>query len=267
MATMTLAKPRPQVRGADLPYDDGIPLESEWHVAAMGLLIDILRYHWRERRDIYVAGNMFVYFAPDQVKTRDFRGPDFFVVKGVRDNHMRHSWVVWEEDGLTPDYVIELASESTVKFDLGGKKSIYERILKTPEYVVYDPNRERLRGWRLVRGRYEELAPDARGWLWSEELGLWLGVAAYRFINQTTAVKVLRFFDEGGELLPTPHEAEARRAEAEAQRAEAETQRAEAEAQRAEAATQWAEVEAAARRAAEAEIARLQALLAQQGRE
>ena len=152
MATMTLAKPRPQVRGADLPYDDGIPLESEWHVATMGLLIDILRYHWRERRAIYVAGNMFVYFAPDQVKTRDFRGPDLFVVKGVRDNHMRHSWVVWEEDGLTPDYVIELASASTVKFDLGGKKRIYERILKTPEYVVYDPGPERLWGWRLVRG-------------------------------------------------------------------------------------------------------------------
>ena len=167
---------------------------------------------------------------------------------------------------------------------------------------MYDPNRERLRGWRRVRGRYEELEPNARGWLWSEELGLWLGVAAYRFANQTAAVKVLRFFDEDGELLPTPQEAEAQRAEvatqraeteaqraevatqraeaeaqraeAEAQRAETEAQRAEAEAQRAEAATQRAEAEAqrakaeaAARRAAEAEIARLQALLAQQGRE
>jgi Uma2 family endonuclease len=57
--------------------------------------------------------------------------------------------------------VIELASESTVKFDLGGKKRTYERILKTPEYVVYDPAPERLQGWRLVRGRYEELAPNA----------------------------------------------------------------------------------------------------------
>ena len=214
MATMTLAKPRPPVRGADLPYDDGIPLESEWHVAAMGLLIDILRYHWRERQDIYVAGNMFVYFAPDQVKTRDFRGPDVFVVKGVRDTHMRKSWVIWEEEDRTPDYVIELASPSTVAFDREGKKRIYERILKTPEYVVYDPNRERLRGWRRVRGRYEELTPNVRGWLWSEELELWLGVAAYRFVNQPAAVKVLRFYDEDGELLPTPEEAATQRAEA-----------------------------------------------------
>jgi hypothetical protein len=82
---------------------------------------------------------------------------------------------------------------------------------------------------------------------------LWLGVAAYRFVNQAAAVKVLRFFDKDGELLLTPQEAEARRAEAATQRAEAATQRAEAE--------------AAARRAAEAEIARLQALLAQQGGE
>jgi hypothetical protein len=96
---------------------------------------------------------------------------------------------------------------------------------------------------------------------------LWLGVAAYRFVNQAAAVKVLRFFDKDGELLLTPQEAEARRAEAATQRAEAATQRAEAATQRAEAATQRAEAEAAARRAAEAEIARLQALLAQQGGE
>ena len=257
MATMTLAEPRPRVRGADLLYDDGIPLESEWHVAAMGLLIDILRYRWRERRDRYVAGNMFVYFSPDQVKTRDFRGPDIFVVKGVRDTRMRNSWVVWEEDDLTPDYVIELASPSTVKFDLSGKKEIYERILRTPEYVVYDPNSERLRGWRLMGGRYEELTPNDRGWLWSEELELWLGVAAYRFVNQTAAVKMLRFFDEDGQMLPTPQEAEAQRADQERRRAEVEAQRAEVEAQRAEA-------EADARRAMEVELKRLKALLEKQ---
>ena len=251
MATMTLVEPRARVRGADLPYDDGIPMETEWHVAAMTLLIDILRYHWRQRRDRYVAGNIFVYFAPDQVKTRDFRGPDLFVVKGARDTGMRNSWVVWEEDDLTPDYVIELASPSTVKFDLSGKKDIYERILKTPEYVVYDPNAERLRGWRLKRGRYEALTPNAEGRLWSEELGLWLGVAEYRFINQSAAVKMLRFFDEDGQLLPTPQEAEAQRAEQERQRADTATQRADFEAQ--------------ARRTAEAELARLRAVLKRKG--
>ncbi len=248
MMVLSLNEPRPQVRGADLPYDDGIPLESDWHLAAMTLLIDILRYLWRDRRDRYVAGNMFVYFDPDQVKKRNFRGPDLFVVKGVKDKQFRKSWVVWEEDGLTPDLVIELASESTAKFDLTGKKAIYERILKTPEYVVYNPDTEDLRGWRLVSGRYASIAPNEQGWLWSHELGLWLGVAEYAFTNHDKPIKVLRFFDERGKLVPTRAEAEAQRAEAQTQRAEAQTQRAEAEAE--------------ARRVAEAEIARLKALLA-----
>ena len=56
----------PTVKGSDLPYEDGIPLESSWHLDAMHLLIRILRHYWRNRNDVYVGGNMFVYFDPDQ---------------------------------------------------------------------------------------------------------------------------------------------------------------------------------------------------------
>ena len=248
MAVLSLNATRPAVRGADLPYEDGIPLESDWHLAAMTLLIEILRYYFRDRQDCYVAGNMFVYFDPDQVNTRNFRGPDFFVVKNVKDKRFRRSWVVWEEDDLTPDFVIELASESTAKFDLTKKKAIYERILKTPEYVVYDPATEELRGWRLRSGHYTPVGLNPQGRLWSEELELWLGVSDYTFPGQTGSVKVLRFFDATGAVLLTPQEAATQRAEFEAQRAELEAQRATAE--------------TAARRDAEAEIARLKALLA-----
>ncbi len=61
---------------------------------------------------------MFVYFDPQQSKKRNFRGPDFFVVKGVKDKKPRNSWVIWEEDFLSPDFVIELTSESTVNGDM-----------------------------------------------------------------------------------------------------------------------------------------------------
>jgi Uma2 family endonuclease len=260
MATLIVDKPLP--RGADLPYDDGEPLESDWHLAAMTLLIQILRYSYRDRSDRYVAGNMFVYFDPDQVKTRNFRGPDFFVVKGVQSTHFRKSWVVWEENGLTPDYVIELASESTKAFDLAGKKAIYEQQLKTPEYVVFDPTTETLRGWRLnAQGQYGELSLDPRGWLWSEQLQLWLGVEPYAFTRNET-LNTLRFFDTAGQRLPTESEAQAQRAALETQRATAEAQRATAEAQRAEAEAQRADGEARRAKAAEAEIARLRAELA-----
>jgi Uma2 family endonuclease len=261
MMVRSLSESHPTVRGTALPYEDGIPLESDWHLAAMTLLISILRYFWRTRWDIYVAGNMFVYFDPEQVKTRNFRGPDFFVVKGVKDNHFRKSWVVWEEQGLTPDYVIELASASTAQFDLTEKKAIYERILETPEYVVYDPGTEVLRGWRRVAGRYTPVKPDKRGWLWSKELDLWLGLADYTFPNQVEPTRVLRFFDIQGNMILTREEAEAQRAEMAERGAQVAEQRAEAAEQRAEAAERRAENEAKARQAIEEEIARLKARL------
>ena len=236
MSALTLNKPK--IRGADLPYEDGVPLESSWHLDAMYLLIEILRYYWQDRLDVYIGGNMFVYFDPDQDKRRNFRGPDFFVVKGVKDNTPRKSWVVWEEEGLTPDFVIELASETTAEFDVGAKKKIYEQELRTPEYVVYNPVTEKLRGWRLVGGRYVPVAPDPQGWLWCEELGLWLGTVEHTFVKHTRPVKVLRFFDTEGQLILSEKEA-------------------------ASAARRTAE---AARQAAEAEVARLKALLKKEGK-
>ncbi len=205
--TVLTRKSTLETLGSDLPYEDGVPLESSWHLDAMYLLIRILSYFWRKRRDVYIGGNMFVYFDPDQDKSRNFRGPDFFVVKGVKDTRPRKSWVVWEEAGLTPNFVVELASESTVEFDLTGKKDIYEQILKTPEYIFYNAETEELYGWRLLAGRYEAIEPDQQGRLWSEELGLGIGVAEYDFLKHPAPLKVLRFFDQAGKVVPTPEEA------------------------------------------------------------
>ncbi len=270
MAVLIMDKPK--VRGADLPYEDGIPLESNWHLDAMHLLIRILRHYWRERHDIYVGGNMFVYFDPEQSKKRNFRGPDFFVVKGVKDNNHRNSWVIWEEDYLSPDFVIELASKSTADFDVTGKKDIYEQQLQTPEYVVYNPETDELKGWRLAGGRYGPIAPNEQGWLWCNELGLWLGVTEYTFVKGNESAKTLRFFDEQGQVLPTEVETKDQQTVVEAvsrqlaeQRAEYEAQRAEAEAKARQLAEQRAEAEAQRAEAAEAEIAHLKALLAGKG--
>ena len=228
MPVLTETQPRPFVRGSDLPYDDGIPMESSWHLDVMHLLIRILSYFWQERDDVYIGGNMFVYFDPNQVKTRNFRGPDFFVVKGVESNHHRNSWVIWEEGGLSPDFVLELASPSTVKFDLSGKKDIYERMLQTPEYVVYDPDKEQIYAWRLVNGRYDPIHPDDQGRYWCQTLDLWLGVGDYDIDKRLSPLRVLRFYDETGQLILTRSEALRQLAQVEAQRAEVAAQRAEA---------------------------------------
>lgn len=200
----------PSHRSENLIYEDGIPMESDWHRAAMNLLIEILAYFWRHRQDFYVGGNMFIYFDPNQVKKRNFRGPDFFVVKGVVDSQRwREAWILWEEEGLAPNLVIELTSSSTEAEDQGPKKDIYEQILRVPEYFCYNPQTEGLVGWRLHAGHYVEIQPNERGQLWSEELELWVGAWWGEYLNRPN--RWLRFFDQAGNLALS--EAEAHQAE------------------------------------------------------
>ena len=94
----------------ELPTEDGVPLESNWHRIEMNLLIDSIHYHWRQRSDYFAGGNMFIYFSAEQVRNRDYRGPDFFVVTGVDGSRERGAWIVWEENGRYPNVIIEPVS-------------------------------------------------------------------------------------------------------------------------------------------------------------
>jgi hypothetical protein len=150
---------------------------------------------------------------------------------------------VWQEGGRYPDVVIELLSPKTAIENRTTKKDIYERVFHTAEYYCYDPATQQLEGWRLEGGRYRPLTPNTQGWLWCEQLQLWLGPWSGPYLtNQATW---LRLYDTAGQMVAIPAEA----LEVERQRAEVERQRAEAERQRAE--------------AAEAELAQLRARLAQ----
>ena len=139
----------------DLPFDDGVPMDSPWHRACMNVLIDSMEHHWRDRKDFYVGGDMFVYYSDRLVYNRDFRGPDFFVVLDTDHDKPRKSWVVWREGGQHPDVVIELASETTRHVDRGEKKRLYAQSWRTSEYYIYDPSEELLEGWLLGSGGYE----------------------------------------------------------------------------------------------------------------
>ena len=86
----------------ELPCDDRMPIETQRHVMQLQLLMDPLKLFWADRQDVYVGGNMFVYFSLEQVRNQDFRGPDFFAALDVPKRE-RKSWVVWQE-GKGPDY-------------------------------------------------------------------------------------------------------------------------------------------------------------------
>ncbi len=190
-------------------YSDEPPLETELHLRQILLLIQSLEWLWRDRTDFYAFGNLTIYYSPQQRKSEDFRGPDFFVVLGT-DRKPRKSWVVWEENGKYPNVIIELLSDSTAKTDRGLKKQIYQDIFRTLDYFWFDPNSLEFEGFHLVDGQYEPIDLTEQGWRWSQQLQLFLGIENSQ----------LRFFTPEGQLVATPEEsakaAEQRVAEAEA---------------------------------------------------
>jgi len=176
-------------------YSDEPPLESSLHLQQMMLLLSCLDWLWQDNTDYFAAGNLTVYYSPQQRKSEDFRGPDFFVVLGA-EKRPRKSWVVWEEGGKYPNVIVELLSDSTAKTDRGLKKEIYQDIFRTPNYFWFDPDSLEFEGFQLMNGTYEPIPTTEQGWRWSEQLGLYLGVH-----NQQ-----LRFFTAAGELIPSPEE-------------------------------------------------------------
>ena len=214
----------------DYPSSDGKPMaDSDTQRAAIIYAIDALRTWYAERDDVYVSGDLLIYYREGDVEARI--APDAFVVFGVRD-HERTSYRMWEEP-KAPDWVLEVASRSTWREDVGRKRQVYER-LGVPEYWQYDPTGEylaqRLLGWRLTEGGYAA-QPVAR---WADGT-LVLASAILGLELRARAGGEMRFHDPvtGRDLLS--HREEHARAER----------------------------EGAARRAAEARVAELEALIRQ----
>jgi Uma2 family endonuclease len=212
-------------------YSNEPPLETDFHRDQIDLLLRLLKYWWRDRPDFYISGNLTVYYNEQQLKKRDFLGPDVFVVLGAEKKD-RRSWAVWEEGGKYPNVVIELLSSATATVDKGDKKKLYQDVWRVPEYYWFHPQTMEFAGFRLMGGRYVAIEPiDGR--LTSEQLELELGIYAQQ----------LRWFTAQGDLIPLPEEAERQRATLEQLRADQQQQRADQEQQRADQEQQRADQE------------------------
>jgi Uma2 family endonuclease len=190
---------------SNLLASDEPEMESSLHYLQAMLLVSCLEWLWRDRDDFFIGANLTVYFSRQQLKNRDFRGPDFFLVKNTQ-RKPRRSWVVWEEDGKYPDIVIELLSESTAQVDRTTKRELYQDRFRTPEYFWFDPESLEFVGLRLIGNHYQEISNQPQG-KWSETLELYLKILDGQ----------LRFFQPNGELVPTPQESAMREGEAAAQ--------------------------------------------------
>lgn len=155
------------------PSSDGQPMaETEIHLLLILNSVACLRHFFRRRHNVYVAGNLFLYYQKGDATKR--RAPDIMVVKGVDSRRKRRSFKIWEEKAV-PRTVIEFTSDETAAEDLGPKKKLYRK-LKVQEYFLFDPLHqylpEPLIGFILSGNDYQPMAPDVDGSLVSEELGL-----------------------------------------------------------------------------------------------
>ncbi len=227
----------------EYPERDGKPMgETEKHRQVMVDLIEALKTFFADESDVYVSGNLFVYFVEGEPGKSV--APDVFVVRGV-GKHKRRIYKLWEE-GQTPNVVIEVLSSETRTDDTDRKKQLYAQ-LGVREYYIFDPEyrylKPALRAFRLTGSRYIEVAVANRR-VFSNEMGLEL----------VDNGQSLRLFDPKTDsfLLTPEEEATARRlAQARAERAEAQSRNQAARAISAEAERR---AEAKARQRVEAEL-------------
>ena len=156
------------------PESDGEPMaETPKHQQVMINCMDVLRSYFCGSPDVYIAGNMLLYY--EEGNPRKSVSPDVFMVRGLSKKELR-TYKTWEQPP-TLDFVLEVASPSTYTRDFNEKMEIYAKILRVKEYCIYDPYHEidpYFVGFRLVGEAYEEI-PFANGRLPFEVLGLELG--------------------------------------------------------------------------------------------
>ena len=259
----------PVKRQVDYPSSDGEPVaESDVHISCLLHTREDLKLYFGDRPDVYVAGNLLIYYEENNVKARV--APDVFVVMGVA-SHDRTSYLLWEE-GKAPGFVLEITSRGTRKEDQGKKRELYRR-LRVTEYWQYDPKGEwlapPLRGTELVAGEYRELPArelaDGTLAMMSTVLGLELrsGASGLRFHDPVMG----RNIPTRAETVAGWERAERLREQEKQARERAERLR-EQEKQARERAERLREQEKQARQAAEARVAELEALLGgQHGRD
>ncbi len=186
----------------EYPDSDGKPMaETDIHRDLMFDLIERLKARYADRNDVYVTGNLFVYYVEN--KPTFCLAPDCFVAFGV-PNRRRRSFRTWKE-GVYPSVTFEITSSKTEAEDTGPKFATYQDVWKVRELFYLDPTGDYLAtplvGYRLSRGKFKPIRPT-HGRIASTELGITL---------ETDGTRLLLRDGQTGEELLRSGEAELRR--------------------------------------------------------
>jgi Uma2 family endonuclease len=185
----------------ELPDSDDTPVDNELQELAPTLLKAVLAYLWKDRTDWFFGIDMGIYYNPDEPPIV----PDGFLslgVESVKSENLRSSYVLWEEQGILPQLVLEVVSK-TYRREYSGKKDFYEQ-LGILYYVVYNPSRRRkptLEVYKLIQGRYLPMLGNP---VWLPELGL--GIGKERQTYQGREREWMFWYDAQGQRYLLPEE-------------------------------------------------------------
>ena len=103
------------------------------------------------RPDVFLDRETNICYDPSNLNVR--AAPDVYIAFGVDAAAIRPRklYLPWEA-GKPPDWVLEIASESTSRVDVNRKPGIYAQI-GVPEYWRFDPTGGRYHGEPLAGGR------------------------------------------------------------------------------------------------------------------
>ncbi|MDY7019954.1 MAG: Uma2 family endonuclease [Cyanobacteriota bacterium] len=174
-----------------------------------------------------------IYWRETEPPEKGAVAPDWFYVPNVPPtlDGIRRSYVLWQEL-IAPLIVIEFVSgdgqEERDKTPLRrnqpgsqkpGKFWVYEQIIHSAFYAIYEVKKASVEVYHLVENNYELLTVNERGHYPVSQMGVELGIWQGRYGN--LELPWLRWWDSQGNLLLTGVE----RAEVERQRAERLAQR------------------------------------------
>ena len=157
-------------RPLEYPDSDGRFLPE--HPLQANAIVELrgnLKQHFRDRADVVVEGDMFLYYAEGQADERLVRGkrvgkyvaPDVIVVLD-HDLGGRGTYKLWEE-GKPPDFALDVISPSSEVRNRQTERDLYARI-GIREYFVFQPDTRRagprLVGYELGKSGYRRLGPQ-----------------------------------------------------------------------------------------------------------
>jgi Uma2 family endonuclease len=204
---------------SELPDSDETPVDNELQNETPNLLLEILRWIWRDRSDWFWGIDMAVYYEPDLAQPEHSKSivPDGFLALEVEqrrpDEGGRSSYSLWQEK--VPILVLEVVSK-TYNGEYDDKLTKYQS-LGILYYVIYNPlagkgkrkkRHQFMDVYKLTNGKYE-LMPlaglaDGGRMAWLDEIGL--GIGYERGMRGDWQRDWLYWYDRSGVKYPTDSE-------------------------------------------------------------